>query len=252
MDMDLFNEFASMLGEDAEGLGLIILGYLVAMLVSTLVSIVFYVLQSVGFYSIAKRRGIHHPWLAWIPVGNMWILGSISDQYQFVAKGRVKSRRKTLLGLQIAITVCVVLCGVAGFFLGFFATEAEMSGMTTGTEMVGPALLLIAAYLALFVISVVLCVFQYIACYDLFTSCSPNNGVLFLVLSILFNITLPIFIFALRKKDGGMPPRRAQVPVAPWTPAPPPPVPEWQKPAVPAVEPEAPAAEEVQPEEPEA
>ena len=39
-----------------------------------------YVLWSLGVYTIAKRRGIRKPWLSWIPVGNLWILGSISDQ----------------------------------------------------------------------------------------------------------------------------------------------------------------------------
>ena len=29
---------------------------------------------------------------------------------------------------------------------------------------------------------------------------------------------LPVFIFICRKKDEGMPPRRIQVPVAPWSP----------------------------------
>ena len=39
-------------------------------------SIVMYVLNAVGMYRITKRRGIHHAWLAWIPVGCNWLLGS--------------------------------------------------------------------------------------------------------------------------------------------------------------------------------
>lgn len=214
MDIDIYSEFSSLPVEGSGLLSIFMIVYLIAALIGFLFSIAVYVLQSLGFYSIANRRGIHHPWLAWIPVGNMWILGSISDQYQFVAKGKVKNRRKTLLGLQIAMTVCVILVYVAAFVLGFFSVEAEMSGVAAGMEMVGPVLLLVAVYLALLVISIVLTVFQYIACYDLFVSCSPNNGVLFLVLSILFNITLPFFIFALRNKDGGMPPRRTPAPTA--------------------------------------
>lgn len=244
MGMNTYNDFASVFAEDSESFGIFFLIYLIAMLVSLVFFTVIYVLQSVGFYSIAKRRGIHHPWLAWIPVGNMWILGSISDQFQFVAKGRVKNRRKTLLGLQIAMTVCTILFFTAAILLGIFAAETEMSGATVGVEAVAPAIAIVAVYFALTVIAIVMTVFQYIACYDLFVSCSPNNGVLFLVLSILINITLPFFIFALRNKDGGMPPRRTQVPVAPWTPAPPPPAPEWQQPVAPAPVEENLAAEE--------
>lgn len=231
MEMDVYHEFASAFAEGSEGMGIFFLIYLITMLISLAFSVGIYLLQSLGFYSIAKRRGIHNPWLAWIPIANQWILGSISDQFQYVAKGKVKNRRKTLLGLQIATSVCGVLIFVAAFMLGLFATEAEMSGASMGMEMVGPTLLLLAVYFALFVISIVMTVFQYIACYDLFMSCSPNNGVLFLVLSILFNVTLPFFIFALRNKDDGMPPRRTQPPVAPWTPEPTPAEPEWLQPA---------------------
>jgi hypothetical protein len=31
-------------------------------------------------YTIAKRRQINHPWMAWVPVVDMYLLGCISDQ----------------------------------------------------------------------------------------------------------------------------------------------------------------------------
>ena len=92
--------------------------------------------------------------------------------------------------------------------------------------------------LILFVLSTVLIVFQYIATYDLFMSCTPKNAVLFLVLNLLFGLGA-VFIFACRNKDEGMPPRKIQVPVAPWTPAPPPPAPAWQQSVAPVAEPVA-------------
>ena len=67
---------------------------------------------------------------------------------------------------------------------------------------------------ALFIVAVVAAVFVYIAYYDYFVSCEPNNAVLYLVLSILIPVTLPFFIFFSRKKDDGMPPRRDAQPVA--------------------------------------
>jgi len=51
-------------------------------------------------------------------------------------------------------------------------------------------------------------VIRYIAMYDLYTSCNPQNNVLFLVLSIFFTVTEPFFLFFIRNKDEGMPPRR--------------------------------------------
>ena len=64
-----------------------------------------YVFGALGLYRIAKRRGIHNPWLAWVPVANVWLLGSVSDHYQYIVKRKVTKRRKVLLILEIAVVV---------------------------------------------------------------------------------------------------------------------------------------------------
>ncbi len=61
-------------------------------------------------------------------------------------------------------------------------------------------------------VTVVLAVFRYMALYDLYLSFDPENAVLFLVLSIIFAVTEPFFIFFNRQKDRGMPPRAPQQP----------------------------------------
>ena len=57
-------------------------------------------------------------------------------------------------------------------------------------------------------ISIALAVIRYMALYDIYTSCQPQNNVLFLVLSIIFTVTEPFFVFFNRNNDKGMPPRR--------------------------------------------
>ena len=52
----------------------------------------------------------------------------------------------------------------------------------------------------------------------------PGNCVLFLVLSIIFNVTEPFFLFFNRNKDLGMPPRRQEPQYVP------PQEPVWQQP----------------------
>ena len=94
-------------GEELAGVALAF--YLISMFFSLVISVAAYVMQSVGLYSIADRRGIKKPWLAWVPVGNMWILGCISDQYRYVAKGQVKNKRKALLVLDILMCVLLVV-----------------------------------------------------------------------------------------------------------------------------------------------
>ena len=44
--------------------------------------------------------------------------------------------------------------------------------------------------------------------YDVYTSCTNRNNVLFLVLSLIFRVLEPVFFFVCRNKEEGMPPRR--------------------------------------------
>jgi len=183
--------------------------YIVYFLIMMGFSVAVYVLQSLSIYSIAKRRGIKKPWLAWVPVGNLWTMGCISDQYHYVTKGQVKNKRKWLLGLSIAMWAVYVVFFVAfGVFMvgvmenAFFAPDH--------TEMLGGILGMGVTFVALMGICVALVVFQYMALYDLYRSCEPSNAVLYLVLSIFVSICQIIFLFLCRNKDLGMPPRKPQ------------------------------------------
>ena len=139
----------------------------------------------------------------------MWILGSISDQYQYVAKGRVRNRRKVLLGLNVAAYAAAVLYYVywLASVISLIIAGDQTAEMTP--QSMGAVLLLIGFVLLMAVLAIVNTVFMYMAYYDLFESCKPSQAVVFLVLSIFFSFLLPFFVFACRKKDLGMPPRRA-------------------------------------------
>ena len=179
--------------------------------ISFLLSVGTYVLTALGLYTIAQRRGINKPWLAWIPVVNVWTLGCISDQYRYVVKGEKKSKRKVLIGLNIAQAVCVLV-----FFVLTIVMVVDMVGMATTnpseqeviTAVLGSMGGVLLMIIPISAISLTTAIITYMALYDVYTSCDPKNNVTFLVLSILFSITQPFFIFFSRKKDLGMPPRR--------------------------------------------
>lgn len=196
-----------------------IIGVLAGMFIIWLLGMAFavtmYVLRSLGVYTIAKRRGIRNPWLAWIPVAEMWTWGSLSDQYQYVVKNKQTNRRVTLIVLNILTMVAG--CLMIGFYINFFVqliTNAgaldTMSDAQAMQIILQPMLAMFGALMLLGIISLVNAIFMYIALYDIFASLDPSNATLYLVLSILFNVTLPFFLFCNRKKDGGMPPRRPQ------------------------------------------
>ena len=185
--------------------------YVIYMLAVSGFGIAAYVLRALGFYTIAKRRGINHPWMSWVPVLDLWVLGCISDQYQYVVKGQTKNKRKWLLGLNIALAVIYIVFFVFFGIMMFDVVTGAINGMNESMileELMGSAIGLAAATLPMAGLAIAVVVIRYFAMYDLYTSCSPQNNVLFLVLSIFFTVTEPFFLFFLRTKDGGMPPRR--------------------------------------------
>lgn len=185
--------------------------YMVMIFFSFAFSVASYILTSLGTYTIAERRGIRYPWLTWLPFGNLWILGSISDQYQYIVKGKIKNRRKVMLGLSIGVVAAYIIflfATVTGIILSenavYFGSEAAM------------LVLVVVCMLVMVVTGIILIVYQYISLHDLYRSCHPGNAALYTVLSILITVTMPFFVFFSRKKDLGMPPRKkASAPVQP-------------------------------------
>lgn len=221
MEFDYGFEYAmpdAMEGAAIGAAGATIAIFAILYLVILSVGLVCYILNAVGLYRIAKRRGIHHAWLAWIPIGSEWLLGSIADHYQYIAKQKITKRRKALLILDILLCVIsvVLVVAVVAVIMGM-----SMDPVGLGSSVVS-FLIMGVGYLALLGLSVALMVFYYIACFDLFRSCKPGNEVLFLVLGIIFSAIMPIFIFVCSKSDAGMPERRQPAPQplneAPYTP----------------------------------
>ena len=213
---------------------------------SMAIGIATYVFMAIGLYAIAKRRGINHPWLAWIPFGNIWLLGCVSDQYRYVAMGQEKSKRKIMLGLDIATTAIGIAAIVLAFAtiihvfaamdsnLGVLEEEVMMEDGYSVAGAIGSLMGAVGLCLVMCGTAIALMVLQYMALYDLFRSCDPAPATVFLVLSIVlslfgFGVVQAIFVFACRNKDLGMPPRCNQViydqPV--WQP-PQPPVEPWE------------------------
>ena len=199
-----FYEFEQMLEGLDEDIVFAVLGIAgLVMAVAGLVALIGYIFQSVALYSMAKSRGIANPWLAWLPIGNYWIAGSLADQYRYVVNGEVKNRRMILLVLSIAgMVVSSVVSSLATGSFTLTTGEVTMEQLASfGTASALLNLVTAALELATFI-------FWQIALYDIYTSCNPKNNVLFLVLGIIFGVTIPYFLFFNRKKELGMPPRK--------------------------------------------
>ena len=181
------------------------------------VSLVIYVLSALALYTIAKRRGLKNPWLAWIPVGFEWLLGSVSDQYQYLVKERNTSRRKLLLGISLINTVIAIVLMVTAIVMivrlaisARVMTEAEIAQM-----IMGPVITVAVIGVLLVVMSVVLIVVRCMSLYDLYRSTQPDTAVVFLVIGILLYGAEALFLMIVRNKDEGMPPRKPEQQAAP-------------------------------------
>lgn len=186
----------------------IILFYVIYMLIMGGFAIAMYVLRSLGVYTIARRRGLKHAWFAWVPVADHYLLGCVSDQYQYVVKGKNKSRRKILLVLDIGYVV--MLIAILGSFIGIAVNAAV--GYISESRMMSQLIGMLGLYVPLLIVGIAMMVFRYMALHDLYVSVDPRNSTMYTVLSIIFNVTEPFFIFFNRNKDDGMPPRREPEP----------------------------------------
>lgn len=163
--------------------------------VAPLVSIAIYVFTALALYTIAKRRGIVAPWLAWVPVARLWVLGSLSDQYRYLTQGQLKHKRITLLvwkGVSWVLTGGIVVSAIAA-----------IAGASVGAILTVLCLALVVACAA-----IVYVVLYFMALYDVYASCDPQNATVYLVLSIFFGFLVPVFLFLSRNLEKGMPPRK--------------------------------------------
>ena len=209
------------------------------------ISITMYVLQSIGLYTLADRRGLRHAWLAWLPVGNIWLIGAIADHYRTVTRGERQNRRIAILILTICTFALSILAAV---LIIIFAANIGTSVATGETfhnpQLIGQVIALYYCSLGLGLlsnmVSIALLVVQYVCLYDVYASCSPDNKTLYILLSILLGLA-PVFLFVCRKKDLGMFPQPAPQPVPYGQPVYQQPV--YQQPAEPVAPPQ-PAPEE--------
>lgn len=232
-----------------EVLGMSMSAAIISEIPGLVINLVAYILTAVALYTMAKRRGILRPWLAWIPIANIYLFGCISDHYRSVALGQTKNRRKVLLGLEIPLQL--LSAGVVALAISMLASMLAMgldvlmdpdSLAALGEEQVmeiamtllGQVAGLLLLALPMLVIAIIHTVFYYIALSDIFKSSDPANANVYLVLSIAVGIganmlfglptaVLPaIFLMVCRNKDHGIPMRQEEQPVyevPQWAPA---------------------------------
>jgi len=217
--------------------------------ISGLFTLALYILQALGLYTIAKRRGISHAWLAWIPFGSAWILASISDDFKARRNGKKGKLRIALLALTVAVAVLsAVTLGTMLATLGSVLTRDEMldfvavaSGQNTDlytpseeemieelaqkletrlddaaiNEVLTTTLVMVVSALVLGGAGIAAAVIECICMYNLFESCDPGTKLVFFLVGLFVGIW-GIFVFVVRNKDLGLYGQGLPEPQEPW------------------------------------
>ena len=183
---------------------------IITALFSSWIAIAVYVLTAVAVMKMGRKIGAGAPWLAWIPGASEYALGRVADED---ARRRGQSETKfriilpilygieTLLSLVLVIGVVVVSIG---FIMSLVAlTGAIFAGDThffDNTDMEGLAGV-VGALLVMGIVSILLSIPRFFALWHVYRVFCPDRAVLFLLLNIFLDISIPItlMIAAARK-----------------------------------------------------
>lgn len=175
-----------------------------AIAVSAVIGIAIYLLESISVYKMAKSAEIKNPWLAFVPVANDWVFGTLAEKYK--KKNGTKSARfgiilPVLEGIvlieSIALTIFTVISvkEITGYALDAVNTSAEMA-----PEQFMSLIPVIILYFALIAVAIAYAVVFFIALWRVYSSFDKSNATLYIVLSVIFTISVPIILFIIRNR----------------------------------------------------
>lgn len=172
-----------------------------AFLIGVAVSLVLWALESIGICVMSEKEGLKNPWYSFIPFFSAFALGRLGAGFKKKNGSVTKNRGKLLLTLNIVLAASLVLIMLV-VFAGLIPIAVSDA---LGYQLTGPLIALLGIclilYLAVFALAVVYLVFTYISVYNIFLKFNNQMAVCFTVLSIVFPILMPIFLFVSRNKE---------------------------------------------------
>lgn len=197
-------DFLTELGLPEEAVSFFFTFFIGAIAVSAVIGIAIYLLESISVYKMAKSAEIKNPWLAFIPVANDWVFGTLAEKYK--KKNGTKSARfgiilPVLEGIvlieTIALTIFTVISikEITGYALDAVNTSSEMA-----PEQFMSLIPVIILYFALMAVAIAYAVVFFIALWRVYSSFDKPNATLYIVLSVIFTISVPIILFIIRNR----------------------------------------------------
>lgn len=130
-------------------------------LIFFIVALVLYILASLGLYKLASNRRMENPWLAWVPIGNLYVLGKLIKT--------LKIDTFEIPSIELVLPIGSVVAAILG-----------------NVPLIG------------WIVSIAYLVLCILAFYKLYKMYRPQQAIMWLVLSIIFPFMGPIFIYIMR------------------------------------------------------
>ncbi len=182
-----------------------IMAYFLLLGITLLLGIGSYVLTSISLYTIAKRRQISKPWLAWLPIGNYWTMGSIVDDYD-KRNGLKRNWRTVLLVLTIVFFVAFILLYIFMIVIIVITAVKSSNAEPNMSEMIGLFVALYVSVILIILPAIALEACGLICTYKIYESTVPEKSLKYFLLSLLVPFAGVICLFLCRNKGYSNPP----------------------------------------------
>ena len=152
-----------------------------------------YILSSLCLMRLAKRRGLTAPWLSWIPVANIWLAGSLVDEYD-LRQGKITRWRTALTALMTITLVLIVLYIVELLKMAIIADD------TYYAENLGLALRALVIAIAMAGASTATKGCTMVCLYKVYESTVPEKALKYFLISLLVPLGQPICLYRCSNK----------------------------------------------------
>ena len=162
-----------------------------------------YVMQAISLQTIARRRGIANPWLAWIPYATNWLFGAIVRDYD---KRNGINRRwdKILLIMSIAMAVFSTVT-IVGMYAVLIAMALLSAVFLSSAEIL--SIILVVLAIVIYALCILLIVFASafstivtVCVFKLFESTVQDKALKYFLIYLLVPFAAPICLFMCRNK----------------------------------------------------
>ena len=103
-------DYLTELGLPEEAVSFFLTVFIGVFAVSISIGIVIYLLEAIGVYKMAKSAEIKNPWLAFIPVANDWVFGTLAEKYKKKNGSKIRPfRHNSYRAFQGIVLICTAI-----------------------------------------------------------------------------------------------------------------------------------------------